>query len=488
MSLPAGSIVFTAYGAGYKFRSPTGVDLGQPVSAPGAPGGVVEGIVALKPSNKIVVVTGGGGVFPGSGVGLYNTDFTAVGPLSEPSGATIIPQWSIARDASDRLYSAGNAASIGRIFQFDATGQLNRWDGVDKHGGVSIEALGVNSAGTIAYYAAFGTSHEVTVYSWSLAGAGSDLGTFATFGSSFVVGTGGGILVLSTGDVLVAWRKAATQGFVIRYNAAGAVQQTYTLVGSNASPFFLTPGLTDSTFLVGYYVTGLPSPGFRVAEIDIATGAVAGGGANTFDPVDGSYAFDSPFGVLRTGIDLASPPDNPPPIPGNCCVTTPSTVDSPSPSAGCNHGGVGFTVSYTGASGSVPVGADPNDGETLTGKTTAHVWVEITHTAYPALTTEKLAYALTDLDDTLRKEGRLLSFGDVEHELSDGQGNASAGSANIKGSDVPDRPIGTRLVGGFFNRDELNVFVLSDAGRRSAATPRRLYRGLLQGDSYGSGA
>lgn len=43
------------------------------------------------------------------------------------------------------------------------------------------------------------------------------------------------------------------------------------------------------------------------------------------------------------------------------------------------EGGVGFTPYYTGISGTVPIGADPSDGEPMTGKKTEIVWVEITH-------------------------------------------------------------------------------------------------------------
>jgi hypothetical protein len=40
---------------------------------------------------------------------------------------------------------------------------------------------------------------------------------------------------------------------------------------------------------------------------------------------------------------------------------------------------VGYVPTYTGVSGTVPVGADPEDGEPLTGARTVHVWVEVIH-------------------------------------------------------------------------------------------------------------
>lgn len=46
---------------------------------------------------------------------------------------------------------------------------------------------------------------------------------------------------------------------------------------------------------------------------------------------------------------------------------------------GSSQGGEGYVPTYTGPSGTVPVAPDPAVGETLTGKTSLHVWVELTH-------------------------------------------------------------------------------------------------------------
>ncbi len=45
------------------------------------------------------------------------------------------------------------------------------------------------------------------------------------------------------------------------------------------------------------------------------------------------------------------------------------------------EGGTGYVLTYTGVSGSVPVGADPDEGEPLTGARTLIVWAELTHTS-----------------------------------------------------------------------------------------------------------
>ena len=56
-----------------------------------------------------------------------------------------------------------------------------------------------------------------------------------------------------------------------------------------------------------------------------------------------------------------------------------TVLRTPSSSAGSNQGGTGYTATYGGVSGTVPVGADPAAGELLTGARSLHVWVEVTH-------------------------------------------------------------------------------------------------------------
>jgi hypothetical protein len=56
-----------------------------------------------------------------------------------------------------------------------------------------------------------------------------------------------------------------------------------------------------------------------------------------------------------------------------------AVLTTPSRSAGSNQGGVGYVATYGGISGAVPVGADPDEGEALTGSPTVHVWMELTH-------------------------------------------------------------------------------------------------------------
>lgn len=72
---------------------------------------------------------------------------------------------------------------------------------------------------------------------------------------------------------------------------------------------------------------------------------------------------------------------NEPQIPKVVCDSQGQVV-SPSRNPGYNLGGLGWIPSYCGLSGTVPVGADPVSGESLTGKFKLQVWAEVTHVDY----------------------------------------------------------------------------------------------------------
>lgn len=80
--------------------------------------------------------------------------------------------------------------------------------------------------------------------------------------------------------------------------------------------------------------------------------------------------------LTLTYVEAPSPPSHVIPL----ITCTPTTiVTSPSRASGCNQGGIGWTPSYLGSSGSVPIGADPSDGEILTGKRIVRIWAEVNH-------------------------------------------------------------------------------------------------------------
>lgn len=178
------------------------------------------------------------------------------------------------------------------------------------------------------------------------------------------------------------------------------------------------------------------------------------------------------------------------PVPNRHCGPE-AGIHSPAPNPGCNDGGKGWTATYTGASGVVPTATDPTVGETLTGKDSVIVDVEVQHPNPPSGPAEVFRWALVELDDDERKEGRIRSIGDVEHGLSDAQGNMEAASVHIQVFDAPDRPMGSRIVDSvkqYFSRDEVLIRARSDAGRRANSTARMIMRALLYGESYGSSA
>jgi len=197
-------------------------------------------------------------------------------------------------------------------------------------------------------------------------------------------------------------------------------------------------------------------------------------------------------GGFGSGTGDANQDNTLPPKPATNCL--PGTVSTTSPNPGCNPGGQGWTPSYTGPSGVVPTASDPDPGETLTGKRTVFVDVEIRHTKTNG-DADTLRYALVDLDDEQRKEGRIQSIGDVEQALSDPQGNMESASVNIAIMDAQGRPLGTRFADDdrkYFSRDEVLVRARSAEGRipqgspLAPATPRMIGRGLLYGESYGT--
>ncbi len=493
--IPAGSLAFSGFGAApIKFHAPDGTTLVVPASTPSTPPNC-NGLLAFSALSYVacIAVYADG---PNSGVRVFASDFSTLidFPISSsPSPLDSDATRSIARDNSGHFYGGGGGEP-GNIYQYDPHGFVTGWSGLNLHGGLTsnIPIIAVNGAGTIAYYAPFistGTHRPTSVYAWSLAGSGSDLGLFASESGFDLLGFNS-LLALGNGEVLIGWEKSSTPGFVKHYSAAGALLHTYTLAGTNAAPSVLTPGITDTSFWVSYYDASVTTAsGVRIVEIRIADGAIL----HSFTPDDGAgFEYDGPFTVITADIGTpvsGPPPDPKPPIPTVTCIPSVTVLSSPAVAAGCNQGGTGWKPFYLGASGTVPVAADPDDGEPLTGKRSVHVWYEHTHTTYPSHDIETMRYAMTDLDDTLRKEGRVLAFGDIEHGLSDAAGNLIGSTIDVTISDVAGRPIGTRLADStrkFFQRDELVVLALSDHGRKTGSTPRRLGRVLVQDAQYGT--
>jgi hypothetical protein len=159
--------------------------------------------------------------------------------------------------------------------------------------------------------------------------------------------------------------------------------------------------------------------------------------------------------------------------------------------AGCNNGGVGWTRSYTGTPGTVPVHADPTNGEALTGKTAIDVWVELDVVSYPSGTTTTYRRSFEELGDLNtyfggRKPAGLLEIGTLEHGLGNEHGSFEAATADIDFSDAIDRLFRGLLATEDLDGCEVRIYAASPTARAAGSAPRLLFRGIVQQTDFGS--
>jgi hypothetical protein len=297
--IAVGSLAFSGYGdAPMKFHSPAGVDLGVPASnpkiSPGSSG--CGGLVTLADGTFCAT-------FVDSGSPDLFTTYTLDNQLAGIVGGTTgVGPLSIASNYVDHYYGylsffVGNYS----LKKFDAAGALVTSFDLGFNFFPSSGPIGVAPDESAAYYSKRSTASD-PVRKCDLSGG------FATFATE----TGfslfdNAILVLTNGDVLVGWKKGATNGYVKHYDSSGSLLHTYSLSGTTPAPICLTPGLTSASFWVGYYNSALAtSSGVTIAEIELGTGTVL----NTFDPDDGAgFEYDGPFCVVRVAIGAVLPPD-----------------------------------------------------------------------------------------------------------------------------------------------------------------------------------
>ncbi len=486
--IPRGSLAFSGFGnAPMKFLSPSGVDLGQPPSAPVECGSGCDGVVALKGSGKIGVMGGNAPHFGTTSVGIFSTDFSSW--VQGANGANGHPGRSIARDDAGGFYGLKNS-STNYVMRYDASGaQTNSWT-LTPGAGWGVTQLGVNGAGTKAYVGAYDSFVGATVlgvYSFSLVGGGGSWALFASE-TGYRVSGQTGILCLSNGEVLIGWAKSGSAGYIKHYDAAGSLLHTYTLTGTNPNPVVLTYGLDDTTFWVGFYDGSPTTNGIRISELQVGTGTTL----HTFAPQDGTFQFDSSFCVLRetgsVGPNIVPVPIVVgPPVP---CTPQSEVSGGAKGQGGCNTGGLGWVPSYNGPFGTVPQHADPVEGELLTGKRRLDLWIELVHTVYPPtglgpITQTKYSRALRELaDDPSYYNGRkpegLVSIGEVEHGLGNEQGAFEAANVDINYADHVDRLVRELLAVSSIDGDELRVYMASPAARAAGAAPRVLMRATVQ--------
>lgn len=214
------------------------------------------------------------------------------------------------------------------------------------------------------------------IYSHNLS-TDSDSGIFYNFGLSSVASFSVGrqsLIVLRDGSLIIGVSRdpagpTAATGFIYHISSSGILLSTLSLDNRRANR--ITPGLTDESYWVASRLISGDQTSIRIQEIKVSDNTIL----HQFDRIDtNSSLWDSAFCVSRRSVAPPSPPALP------LIPKTPTTiVTSPPRSAGCNLGGVGWSPLYTGPSGVVPIGADPEDGELLTGKRIVRIWAEVNH-------------------------------------------------------------------------------------------------------------
>lgn len=364
-----GSLAFSGFAdSPMKFSSPEGLNLGIPANNPSlqGDGDGCTGLVQLIDGHYFA--NGNSGSI---GTVCYDSQFATL------IGSTVARTFGA---ASTSLHVYGIRVAVG---DYEVWKYL---DGV-KIAAFSLDAthfptspvLGISPNGGTAYY---GLTAGDTVYRVMLSGPAR---------TTFTTETGyllhaGSILVLPSGDILIGWTKTGDEGYIKRYNSSGVLQATYTLPGLHVGPVYFTLGLDASySFWLSYHDETVDTwSQVSIIEIRISDGNIL----HRFGPNSGEFEYDGPFCVVRA--DIGTPVTSPPPasdipnsspsssIPLITCAPI-TIISSPARNSGCNQGGVGWSPTYLGDSGFVPIGANPTDGESLTGHRVINVWAQIEH-------------------------------------------------------------------------------------------------------------
>lgn len=321
---------------------------------------------------------GTGGVLAPPTADVWNPDaLTFVGSnlyvSYHGSGSTAGECALVVRDAvtlsvlSSRLnYNAGIASGPGTLCTADAISPdgttfyfLNTGSGVaDQNIVYSCPVIG----GSPSAFASYG--------SWSTP-TGDSLVQIRVTESGLVVGLYNHVTAGTLDSArVVVWNASGTHliDFAVPVVTVGAIQQqTRKMCIDNADTGIWTGGTCQPSSPFGTYLNH-----YRLSDGALLNTVVAGPNV-----IGNLVAFGAPV-VVTPSTD---PPQAPPKIPLVKCAPQ-SIISSPTPNAGCSKGGTGWRRTYYGPSGTVPIGADPVDGETMTGKTAAHLWIEITHTSY----------------------------------------------------------------------------------------------------------
>lgn len=370
--IPKGSLAFSGFGdSPMKFSSPEGLNLGIPANNPSLQGDGDSCGGLLQLPNGHYFSTGNSGSI---GSICYDSQFANV------LGSTAVRAFSnVAGDYSTYCYAIDVKPADYKVWKFLDGVKIAEFSLGATHFPIS-PTLGVTLDGNRVYY---GPVDQDTVYRVILSGPTRAI--FTTEAGYKL--TDGAILVLPSGEILIGWFKFGNEGYVKRYSSAGVLMATYSLPGLTVTPLDIRPGLDPTySFWLNYYDGTVVDTWSQVsvAEVRISDGAIL----HRFAPNSGEFEYDGPFCVVL--VDIGTPITSPPPasdtpnstpsssIPLITCTPT-TIISSPARNSGCNQGGVGWSPTYLGGSGFVPIGANPTDGELLTGHRVINVWAQIEH-------------------------------------------------------------------------------------------------------------
>ncbi len=321
MSVPIGTLLFSGFGDslmqftdadGNAVTPPTGARIGDTTAFGGTNG--CTGFVSLSNTRYFVVGTSYNEPPDQIVEAVLDENFLGYAvsvPNSAPPYITQGGTGGAAVDGSGNGYwLAGSFAVPATIRKTNALGFAAIVGNIGGTDSYSNGMIGVNQAGTIAYYAKDGLVS--TVKRWDLSGdiAMSDFVT-VTGGSGHKLG---GILVLPDDTVILGWDAATSAGGAVRYNADGSTATTYTLPDTYdiatwiAAAVDLTTGnLVSDRFFIAYY-SAAAGYGLTVAQVSTVSGTVL---TDFAAPSDG-FEWDGPFTVARGGSQPVPPTPFPP--------------------------------------------------------------------------------------------------------------------------------------------------------------------------------
>lgn len=169
------------------------------------------------------------------------------------------------------------------------------------------------------------------------------------------------------------------------------------------------------------------------------------------------------------------------------CDPQPETTSGGKGASGCNPGGVGHEITFTGpVYGNIPVHDDPSEGESFAGRDGEgfEPYVIIQHVDYPTDVVTAYPRAMVELGDVPtydggRKPAALIGLGTVQNSIGNELGTPEAASVDVQLTDANDNFVRNMLDDQDMEGDEVDVKMASDLARRTAVAPKVLSRAII---------